>query len=135
MQPDGEGVEEVVADKGYHSDATLVALDEIGVTDARQATQQQTKVAARRLDEHPLADILVAAHPHPTETSGLVLVSERPLHQLPPASLETTASIPANTPTIPIQRRLRSTLLGRRLTRLLVLPDPPTTLRLRDVAA
>ena len=31
VQPDGEGVEEVVADKGYHSDKTLVALDEIGV--------------------------------------------------------------------------------------------------------
>ena len=31
VQPDGEGVEEVVADKGYHSDATLVALDDIGV--------------------------------------------------------------------------------------------------------
>ena len=31
MQPEGEGVEEVVADKGYHSDKTLVALDEIGV--------------------------------------------------------------------------------------------------------
>ena len=31
MQPDGEGVEEVVADKGYHSDKTLVALDELGV--------------------------------------------------------------------------------------------------------
>ena len=31
VQPDGSGVEEVVADKGYHSDKTLVALDEIGV--------------------------------------------------------------------------------------------------------
>ena len=31
VQPDGPGVEEVVADKGYHSDKTLVALDEIGV--------------------------------------------------------------------------------------------------------
>ena len=31
VQPDGAEVEEVVADKGYHSDATLVALDEIGV--------------------------------------------------------------------------------------------------------
>ena len=30
VQPDGEGVEEVVADKGYHSDATLVALDDLG---------------------------------------------------------------------------------------------------------
>ena len=30
VQPDGAGVEEVVADKGYHSDKTLVALDEIG---------------------------------------------------------------------------------------------------------
>ena len=30
-EPDGEGVEEVVADKGYHSDKTLVALGEIGV--------------------------------------------------------------------------------------------------------
>ena len=31
VQPAGAEVEEVVADKGYHSDATLVALDEIGV--------------------------------------------------------------------------------------------------------
>ena len=31
VQPDGEGVEEVVADKGYHSDKTLVTLDEVGV--------------------------------------------------------------------------------------------------------
>ena len=31
VQPDGEGVEEVVADKGYHSDKTLVALEELGV--------------------------------------------------------------------------------------------------------
>ena len=30
VQPNGVGVEEVVADKGYHSDATLVALDTIG---------------------------------------------------------------------------------------------------------
>ena len=26
VQPDGSGIEEVVADKGYHSDETLVAL-------------------------------------------------------------------------------------------------------------
>ena len=31
VEPDGPGVEEVVADKGYHSDKTLVALDEIGI--------------------------------------------------------------------------------------------------------
>ena len=31
VQPDGRGVEEVVADKGYHSDETLVALGEVGV--------------------------------------------------------------------------------------------------------
>ena len=31
VQPDGADVEEVVADKGYHSDETLVALDELGV--------------------------------------------------------------------------------------------------------
>ena len=31
VQPNGVGVEEVVADKGYQSDATLVALDTIGV--------------------------------------------------------------------------------------------------------
>ena len=29
--PDGQGIEELVADKGYHSDSTLVALAEIGV--------------------------------------------------------------------------------------------------------
>ena len=31
VQPEGAGVEELVADKGYHSDQTLVALNEIGV--------------------------------------------------------------------------------------------------------
>ena len=31
VQPNGVGVDEVVADKGYYSDATLVALDTIGV--------------------------------------------------------------------------------------------------------
>ena len=31
MQPEGAGVEEVVADKGYHSDETLVGLGEVGV--------------------------------------------------------------------------------------------------------
>ena len=31
VQPDGPGVVEVVADKGYHSDATLVALEELEV--------------------------------------------------------------------------------------------------------
>ena len=31
VQPDGREVEEVVADKGYHSDATLVALEELEV--------------------------------------------------------------------------------------------------------
>ncbi len=40
VQPDGRGVEEMVADKGYHSDETLVALGEVGVrigTGARPA--------------------------------------------------------------------------------------------------
>ncbi len=31
VQPDGQGVEEMVADKGYHSDETLVGLREVGV--------------------------------------------------------------------------------------------------------
>ena len=31
IAPDGPGVEEVVADKGYHSDETLVALGAVGV--------------------------------------------------------------------------------------------------------
>ena len=31
VQPDGDGVKEMVADKGYHSDATLVGLEELGV--------------------------------------------------------------------------------------------------------
>ena len=31
VQPEGPGVEEVVADKGYHSDAMLVGLGEVGV--------------------------------------------------------------------------------------------------------
>ena len=35
VQPNGMGVEEVVADKGYHSDATLVALDTTGVRESR----------------------------------------------------------------------------------------------------
>ena len=36
-----------------------------GRANAGQAAQEEPEVAARRLDEHPLADILVAAHPHP----------------------------------------------------------------------
>ena len=35
VQPDGPGVEAVVADKGYHSDATLVALGAVGVRSHR----------------------------------------------------------------------------------------------------
>ena len=35
VQPDGAGVEEVVADKGYHSDETLVALGAVGVRSPR----------------------------------------------------------------------------------------------------
>ena len=31
VQPDGPGVDEMVADKGYHSDETLVGLKEVGV--------------------------------------------------------------------------------------------------------
>ena len=31
VQPDGPGIEEVVADNGYHSDETLVALGQVGV--------------------------------------------------------------------------------------------------------
>ena len=31
VQPDGPGVQEVVSDKGYHSDKTLVTLDKVGV--------------------------------------------------------------------------------------------------------
>ena len=31
VQPDGSGVEEVVADKGYHSDEMLVGLGAVGV--------------------------------------------------------------------------------------------------------
>ena len=30
-RPDGSGVEEVVSDKGYHGDGTLVGLREVGV--------------------------------------------------------------------------------------------------------
>ena len=73
-----------------------------GRADAGQAAQQLSEVATGRLDEHPLAHILVAAHPHPPQPPGLVLVRERPLHQLPAAALKTTTSVAANTPTVPI---------------------------------
>ncbi len=56
VQPDGEGVEEVVADKGYHSDATLVALDDLGVhynrwpwwREANMAKTESRKTATER---------------------------------------------------------------------------------------
>ena len=31
MRPDGEGIEEVVGDKGYHSNQSLVDLEAVGV--------------------------------------------------------------------------------------------------------
>ena len=65
---------------------------------AGQAAQQLSEVATGRLDEHPLAHILVAAHPHPPQPPGLL--RERP--QLPAAALKTTTSVAANTPTVPI---------------------------------
>ena len=54
VQPDGSGVEEVVADKGYDSDKTLVALDEIGVRSyvsepERAAVAGRTRRRGRRL--------------------------------------------------------------------------------------
>ena len=53
-----------------------------GRADPGQAAQQQSEVAAGRLDEHPLADILMAAaHPHAAQTAGLVRVRERPFPQ------------------------------------------------------
>ena len=45
VQPDGEGVEEVVADKGYHSDATLVALDDLGVHYNRRRRWREANMA------------------------------------------------------------------------------------------
>ena len=51
MQPDGPGVEEVVADKGYHSDKTLVALEEIGIRSyvSEPERGQQDKKTGTRL--------------------------------------------------------------------------------------
>ena len=37
----------------------------------------------------------MAAHPHAAQTAGLVLVRERPLHQLPATSLETATTFEA----------------------------------------
>ena len=35
-----------------------------GRADARQVPQEEPEVADSRLEQHPLADILMAAHPH-----------------------------------------------------------------------
>ena len=47
VQPAGAEVEEVVADKGYHSDATLVALDEIAVRSYVYAAWLSEETGAR----------------------------------------------------------------------------------------
>ena len=58
------------------------ALAGSGACRRRSGGAAAPEVAAGRLNEHALADILMTAHPHPPETTGLVLMRERPLHQL-----------------------------------------------------
>ena len=67
VQPDDGEVEEVVADKGYHSDATLVALDEIGIRSYIRGNRGR-RLQRRRgeLVERPFA--------HQYETGGLCRV-------------------------------------------------------------
>ena len=47
VQPDGPGVEEVVADKGYHSDETLVALGAVGVRSHTYRSRSAASAAGR----------------------------------------------------------------------------------------
>ena len=77
--------------------------------DAGLAVQEQPDVAGGRLDQHPLAHVLMTAHPHAAHTPGLVQVRERPLHQFAPAALQATTPPPPHTPPVPIQRPLRCT--------------------------
>ena len=55
VQPDGTGVEEVVANKGHHGDKMLVALDEIGVRSyASEPVRGRRCWQDKRTDEAPL---------------------------------------------------------------------------------
>ena len=47
VQPEGPGVEEVVADKGYHSDAMLVGLGEVGVRSPRNRSRSAAGAAGK----------------------------------------------------------------------------------------
>ena len=58
VQPAGAEVEEVVADKGYHSDATLVALDEIGVRRRLGAGAGSALLAGQETGETPAESVL-----------------------------------------------------------------------------
>ena len=56
VQPDGRGVEELVADKGYHSDETLVALGEVGVRSYVSEPERGRRVwQDKKTGETPLA--------------------------------------------------------------------------------
>ena len=68
-----------------------------------------------------------------THTARLIHVRESTLHHFASAALQATTPPPPHTPAVRIQRFLRSTLLRRRLARLLVLPAATAALRLRYV--
>ena len=55
VQPDGPGVEEVVADKGYHSDETLVALGAVGVSESRIGAGARPALLAGQEDRRDAA--------------------------------------------------------------------------------
>ena len=57
--------------------------------DAGQMAQKQPEVAAGRVDEQLLPNILTAAHPHPAQPPGLSQMGERPLNPLAPLPQQT----------------------------------------------
>ena len=75
VQPAGGAeVEEVVAEKGYHSDATLVALDEIGVAVTSQSRSGSALLAGQEDGETPAEKR--AAQRHYMGTVGVFAATE-----------------------------------------------------------
>ena len=97
VQPDGDGVEEVVADK-------VPQRQDAGGT--RRNWDSQLRVGTGPGSSRTF---LAATHPHPPQTSRFELVGEGPLDQLPASPLKTTTGGATNTATVPIHKRTGKT--------------------------
>ena len=94
VQPEGAGVEEVVADKGYHSDETLVGLGEVGV---RSHGAAQRGRRAGQEDRTPPESVL-----------------RRKLVCEPPACAGAAGSSPATPPSLEVVERTFAHMYDRR---------------------